>query len=139
MPATGTSSTAIRVEGRSTPSAKRRASMARRLSSRQPRSRAWRPVRRRGGRRRCRRSAAEADAAQEIAHILSGALPIAGTPAERYLAGRGLARARGADLQFHPDLTHWETKTGYPAMLGLVRDRRGDDHRAAPHLSDERR
>ena len=30
-----------------------------------------------------------------------------------------------ADLLFHPDLTHWETKTGYPAMLGQVRDRDG--------------
>ena len=70
-------------------------------------------------------SANKRDAAQDIAHILSGALPIAGTAAERYLAGRGLAAAVGADLQFHPDLTHWDTKSGYPAMLGLVRDRGG--------------
>ena len=66
------------------------------------------------------------DASQEIAHILSGALPIAGTPVERYLAGRGLAAPSAADLQFHPDLTHWDTRSGYPGMLGVVRDRDGE-------------
>jgi hypothetical protein len=65
------------------------------------------------------------DPALEIAHILSAAQPIAGSPVERYLAGRGLAVPGGADLLFHPDLTHWETKTGYPAMLGRIRDRDG--------------
>jgi len=66
------------------------------------------------------------DAASEIAHILSGAQPIAGTAAERYLAGRGVVVPAGADLQFHADLTHWETKSGFPAMLGLVRDGAGE-------------
>ncbi|OYW53872.1 MAG: ATPase [Hyphomicrobium sp. 32-62-53] len=66
------------------------------------------------------------DAASEIAHILSGAAPIAGTAADRYLAGRGVVLPTGADLQFHSDLTHWETKSGFPAMLGLVRDSAGD-------------
>jgi len=61
------------------------------------------------------------DPALEIAHILSAAQPIAGSPVARYLAGRGLTVPGGADLLFHPDLTHWETKTGYPAMLGQVR------------------
>ncbi|MDP2359095.1 MAG: toprim domain-containing protein, partial [Beijerinckiaceae bacterium] len=65
------------------------------------------------------------DPAFEIAHILSGAQPIAGSPAEQYLTGRGLSVPGEADLLFHPDLTHWETKTGYPAMLGQVRDREG--------------
>ena len=66
------------------------------------------------------------DAAQEIAHIMSGAVPVAGTPVERYLAGRGLAVPEGADVSFHPDLTHWDTKSGYAAMLGIVRDRSGE-------------
>ncbi len=66
------------------------------------------------------------DATQEIAHILSGSLPIAGTPVERYLAGRSLAAPLVADLQFHPDLTHWDTRSGYAAMLGIVRDRTGE-------------
>ncbi len=69
---------------------------------------------------------AKRDAAQEIAHIMSGAVPVAGTPVERYLAGRGLAVPEGADLSFHPDLTHWDQKAGFPAMLGLVRDRAGE-------------
>ena len=69
---------------------------------------------------------AKRDAAQEIAHILSGVVPVAGTPVERYLAGRGLAVPEGADLSFHPDLTHWDQKAGFPAMIGLVRDRAGE-------------
>jgi hypothetical protein len=66
------------------------------------------------------------DATQEIAHILSGALPIAATAAERYLMARGLGMPAGADLQFHPDLTHWDTRSGYAGMLGVVRDRGGE-------------
>ncbi|MFN4140276.1 toprim domain-containing protein [Aestuariivirga sp.] len=65
------------------------------------------------------------DAAQEMAHIQSGLLPIAGTPAARYLAGRGLIMPVGADLRYHPDLTHWEAKAGFAAMVGLIRDRSG--------------
>ncbi len=71
-------------------------------------------------------AAAKRDATQEIAHIMTGAVPIAGTPVERYLAGRGLAAAAEADLRFHRDLTHWEMKSGYAAMLGVVRDRFGE-------------
>ncbi len=70
--------------------------------------------------------AAKRDATQDIAHIMSGALPVAGTAAERYLAGRGIAAPDAADLRFHPDLTHWDTKSGYAAMLGIVRDRTGE-------------
>jgi phage/plasmid primase-like uncharacterized protein len=66
------------------------------------------------------------DAAREIAHVLAAAMPLAGTQAAAYLAGRGLAVPADADLLFHPDLTHWETKTGHPALVGQVRDRNGD-------------
>ena len=31
-----------------------------------------------------------------------------------------------ADLLFHPDLTHYETRTGYPAMIGLIRNIAGE-------------
>ena len=65
------------------------------------------------------------DAALDIAHILSSAQPVAGSPVALYLTARGLAVPDDADLLFHPDLTHWETKTGYPGMLGQVRDRNG--------------
>jgi hypothetical protein len=66
------------------------------------------------------------DATQDIAFILNHAEPIAGTAAERYLAGRGLAVPLGADLLFHADLAHFETRTGYPAMIGLVRNAAGE-------------
>lgn len=66
------------------------------------------------------------DPAQEITHILSRAVPIPNTPAALYLSGRGLSVQAEADLLFHADLTHWETKTGYAALLGQVRDRSGE-------------
>ena len=66
------------------------------------------------------------DPAQEIAHVLARAVPVTDTPAATYLAGRALAVPDQTDLLFHPDLTHWETKTGYPALLGQVRDRSGE-------------
>ena len=66
------------------------------------------------------------DATQDIAHILSGARPLPGSPGEAYLAGRALSVPDGTDLMFHPDLTHWETRTGYAALLGQVRDRGGE-------------
>jgi putative DNA primase/helicase len=65
------------------------------------------------------------DPAQEIAHILAYTTPAADTPVAAYLVQRGLALPAGADLLFHADLTHWETKTGYPAMVAQVRDRDG--------------
>jgi hypothetical protein len=68
----------------------------------------------------------ERDTAREIAFILDHAGPIAGTPAATYLRGRGLAVPDGADLLAHPDLTHWETKSGYPGMIGVVRDLAGE-------------
>ncbi len=67
----------------------------------------------------------ERDASHDIAFIREHAVPIAGTAAERYLAARGLAVPDGADLRFHPDLANFETRAGYPAMIGLVRDRGG--------------
>jgi putative DNA primase/helicase len=68
----------------------------------------------------------EGDTAREIAFILKQAAPLAGTPAETYLASRGLVVPEGADLLAHADLTHWETKSGYPALIGVVRDRAGE-------------
>jgi putative DNA primase/helicase len=66
------------------------------------------------------------DPAQEMAHIRSGAQPLASSVAERYLAGRGITVPPGPDLQFHPDLTNWDARAGFPAMVGLVRDRAGE-------------
>ena len=48
-----------------------------------------------------------------------------GTAGEAYLAGRGL-QVRHADLLFHPDLTYWDTRTGYPALIAIVRNAAGE-------------
>lgn len=63
----------------------------------------------------------ERDHTQEIRFILDHAIPLPGSMAEAYLRQRGLEPPVGDNLQFHPDLTHWETKTGYPAMVATVR------------------
>lgn len=68
------------------------------------------------------------DHAREIAHILAGAQPLAGTHAEIYLQSRGLQASATADLLFHPDLVHRPTRTGFPGMVGQVRDRDGAAH-----------
>ena len=121
----------------------RRADQRNRAGDRPQRADAHRPCRRDSpgvdpGRAAAAGAAAAAaprrDPAPEIDLILSRAVPIQGTPAERYLAGRGLAVPDAADLLFHPDLTHWESGSGYPALIGVVRDRDGDDRRPAPHL-----
>ena len=65
------------------------------------------------------------DPASEISFILSHAKPIKDSPATDFLVGRGLAIPDGADIRFHADLTHWETKTGFPALIGIVRDHAG--------------
>jgi len=66
------------------------------------------------------------DAGQEIAFILVHAGATPGTIAERYLASRGLVVPASADLRCHPDLTHYESRMGYPALIGIVRDRDGE-------------
>ncbi len=62
------------------------------------------------------------DTAREITFILKHASALTGTLAETYLASRGLVVTDGADLLAHADLTHWETKSGYPALIGVVRN-----------------
>ena len=64
--------------------------------------------------------------AREIAFILSHAQPITDTPASTFLRGRGIDIPETADLKFHSDLTHWETKTGLPALVAIVRDHAGE-------------
>jgi predicted P-loop ATPase len=71
------------------------------------------------------RSAAK-DRSREIEFILSKAGPITGTLAERYLRSRGLPAPQCADLLFHPDLTHWESRRGFPGIVAVVRDQSGN-------------
>jgi hypothetical protein len=73
----------------------------------------------------------QADQAREIDHILSKAVPIAGTLGERYLASRRLPAPDCKDLLFHPDLTHWESRRGFPGLVAVVRD--GSGNRIAMH------
>jgi putative DNA primase/helicase len=64
--------------------------------------------------------------AREIELILARTLPLGGTPGETYLGSRGLRLPETADLLFHPDLTYWDTRTGYPALIAIVRDASGE-------------
>ena len=66
------------------------------------------------------------DHTREIEFILSQAEPIAGTLAERYLSSRGLPALSCADLLFHPDVTHWESRRGFPCLVAIVRDHLGN-------------
>jgi len=66
------------------------------------------------------------DHTHEIARILDGCLPLAGTAAETYLRGRGLSVPDTADLLFHPDLADFETRRGWPGMVAVARDGTGD-------------
>jgi hypothetical protein len=64
--------------------------------------------------------------AREIELILGRAEPLGGTAGETYLAGRGLQVPDASDLLFHPNLTYWDTRTGYPALVAIVRDVEGE-------------
>lgn len=61
------------------------------------------------------------DAGLAVARILDGCQPLAGSLAEAYLNSRGLDDPGCADLLFHPDLTDYETKRGYPGMIAVPR------------------
>jgi len=63
--------------------------------------------------------------ALEVARILDGCQPTAGTVAEAYLRSRGLADPGSPDLLFHPDLTDYEARRGWSGMVAVVRDGAG--------------
>jgi putative DNA primase/helicase len=60
--------------------------------------------------------------AREIELILARTVPIGGTAGETYLTGRGLQVPNTPDLLFHPDLTYWDSRTGYPALIAIARN-----------------
>ena len=66
------------------------------------------------------------DHSREVARILQGCVPPAGTAAETYLHGRGLALPDSPDLIFHPDLADFETRRGWSGMVAIVRDGAGE-------------
>jgi putative DNA primase/helicase len=64
----------------------------------------------------------KADHGTEIAHILRQSSPIAGTLAAVYLAARGITIPINCpDLRFNGNTTHWETRTGMPALIAQFR------------------
>lgn len=63
---------------------------------------------------------------REIAFILSRTVPLPRSHAEAYLRARGLDPAGVEDLLFHPDLAHFQTRAGYPALVATVRDHAGE-------------
>ena len=65
------------------------------------------------------------NARREIEIIIKGCQALADSPAETYLATRGLAVPDTSELKFHADLTHWETRTGYPGLVAFVRNTGG--------------
>lgn len=82
---------------------------------------------------RARQAAQAATAEQEREAKMRGAralflhekaVPIAGTPAEAYLVGRGLSKAPIGEwpgsLRFHPEVYHGPSRVKMPAMLAMV-------------------
>ena len=65
------------------------------------------------------------NARREIEIVIKGCRALADSPADTYLAARGLAVPDTPELRFHPDLTHWETRTGYPGLVAFVRNAGG--------------
>ena len=66
------------------------------------------------------------DHSAEIARLIDGAVPLAGSVGEDYLRTRGLSDPASPDLMFHPDLADFETKRGWPGLIALARFANGD-------------
>jgi predicted P-loop ATPase len=58
----------------------------------------------------------------EIARILGGVQPLAGTIGETYLRHRGVGDPGSPDLLFHDDLADFDSRRGWPGLVGIVRD-----------------
>jgi len=52
---------------------------------------------------------------------LERSVPAAGTLVETYFAARGLTLPATDDLRFGDNCTHWETRTGKPALVAVIR------------------
>jgi predicted P-loop ATPase len=69
---------------------------------------------------------AKPDHVLEVARILSSCQPVAGSVGEVYLVSRGLADPVCEDLKFHPDLTDFDSRRGFPGLVAIVRDGAGE-------------
>lgn len=74
----------------------------------------------------CRPEAPKPDHSAEVARILAGCQPPAGTAGEAYFASRGLGVPDTLDLLFHDDLTDFDTRRGWPGLVAVVRDQHGE-------------
>lgn len=63
----------------------------------------------------------QADHSAEIARLVGGAVPVAGTPGEAYLRGRGLSDPGSPDLLFHPDLPDFDSRRGWVGLIAILR------------------
>ncbi len=61
------------------------------------------------------------DHSTEVARLVDGAQPLAGTVGEAYLHARGLGDPGCPDLLFHPDLPDFDTRRGWPGLIALPR------------------
>ena len=61
------------------------------------------------------------DHSTEVARLVDGAQPLAGTVGESYLHARGLCDPGCPDLLFHPDLPDFDTRRGWPGLIALPR------------------
>ena len=64
---------------------------------------------------------ARPDHSLEIRRILDDCMPLEGSMAETYLKARGLRDPHAPDLLFHPDLTDYESRRGWPGMVAIPR------------------
>lgn len=66
------------------------------------------------------------DHSLEIRRIQDECVPLAGRLAETYLQSRGLSDPHTPDLLFHPDLTDYNSRRGWPGMVAIPRLANGD-------------
>jgi len=71
------------------------------------------------------RAAAPVDHSHEVARLIAGGEPLTGTVGAAYLASRGITPLDLPDLRFHADLPDFETKRGWPGLIGIPRDGAG--------------
>jgi predicted P-loop ATPase len=61
------------------------------------------------------------DHSAEIARLVAGAVPLAGTVGVSYLRARSLTDPGSPDLLFHPDLPDFDSRRGWPGLIALPR------------------